>query len=92
MVRVLEEAWEKHITRCNHCGARLEFTVDDVVNSTYIRGLDLEYADEDVNYAGWIDGDCLWHYIECPRCGKYVCVTGDLTREEDEFLERKYNS
>jgi hypothetical protein len=87
MVRVIEEAWEKHIKRCNHCGAKLEYTVDDVERSTYVRGLDLEYSEgED---PGWIDGDCLWHYISCPRCGKYVCVTGDLNAEECRFLEQK---
>lgn len=85
MARIIEEAWPEHATRCRHCGAKIGYTADDVVNSTYIRGLDYPGGE------GWIDADCLWHYIECPKCGGYVCVTGDISQEEDDFLTQKYN-
>ena len=89
MARVLENAEKEHIVRCRHCGKRIACTIDDVVNSTYIRGLD--YVTPEGEEPGWIDGDCLWHYIECPNCGKYICITGCIDKEEDEILERRYN-
>lgn len=90
MARVLEQTWEEHVIRCKHCGRRIGFTVDDVFLSTYTRGLDEETAHgED---PGWIDADCLWHYIECPNCENYICVNSCLDEEEDKFLERKYNN
>lgn len=90
MARVLEQSWEEHIVRCRSCGRRIGFTIDDVVLSTYIRGLD--YEAEPGEEPGWIDGDCLWHYIECPNCGKYICVTSCLNGEENEHLEHAYNN
>lgn len=89
MAKVLEESWEEHIVRCKHCGKRIAFTVEDVILSTYTRGLD-ETGEEEST--GWIDGDCLWHYIECPNCDKFICVTDSLNEEEDNFLEHAYNN
>lgn len=86
MARVLEQSWEEHIVRCRNCGRRIGFTIDDVVLSTYLRGLD--YETEPDEEPGWIDGDCLWHYIECPNCGQYICVNSCLNEEETKFLER----
>lgn len=90
MARIIEEHWEEHEVYCRHCGSKIGCTVDDVVLSSYDRGLDYE-PDADGN-VGWWDGDCLWHYIECPKCGKYICITDVISVDEDAYLERKYNA
>ncbi len=90
MAKVLEESWEEHVVRCKRCGKRIAFTVEDVILSTYMRGLD-ETAREGES-RGWIDQDRLWHYIECPNCDKFIDVTGCLSEEEDNFLKHAYNN
>ena len=81
MSRIIEEQPEFTII-CPHCLKRIAFEIEDI-RSTYERGLE----DSD----GWMDYDCLWHYIDCPSCHKTISVDDALPEEVCKVLTKKYN-
>ena len=81
MARIIETPQEFTII-CPNCLKRIAFEIDDI-RSTYERGLE----DSD----GWMDFDCLWHYIDCPNCKKTISVDDALPEEVCKVLTKKYN-
>lgn len=82
MARVIEKQ-EEFTVMCPHCLKWVAFGVEDAW-STYQRGLE-----EDTE--GWMDFDCLWHYINCPNCDKIISVDEVLPEGVHKVLTKKYN-
>jgi hypothetical protein len=81
MARIIETPLEFTII-CPHCLKRIVFEIEDI-RSTYERGLE----DSD----GWMDFDCLWHYIDCPNCKQTISVDDVIPEDVHKVLTKKYN-
>lgn len=78
------ETEDTYVCRCQECLTKLEFNIHDVFSS-YVRGLDIcEH--------GWIDCDCVWNYITCPKCNSTISVDNILSREDKVILADKYEN
>ena len=83
MARIIKETSKEYTCRCSHCFVKIAFSIEDVFSS-YVRGLELG--------DGWIDCDCVWHYIKCPKCNNVIDVKQKLSNEDDSYLSYKYKT
>ena len=73
--------------RCKNCHRMVGFGIHDVW-STYERGLDgLKFNGY---FFGWFDGDAVWHYVICPKCGHMIYVGDVLSKDDISVCNNKF--